>query len=81
MTDKEYQTFKASERGQLMSAVVKLRYEYNLRHDVVNNTDCYIFGSNDEFWLALGILLATPDKTDGERLQMVNKMIADYGRH
>ena len=29
--------------------------------------------------LALGILLATPDKTDGERLQMVNKMIADYG--
>ena len=80
MTDKQYQAFKASERGQLMAAVAKLRNEYDSMYEVVNNADCYILDSSMGFWLALGILLATPDKTDGERLQMVNKMIADYGK-
>ena len=80
MTDKEYQAFEASERGQLMAAIAKLKNEYDSMYAVVNNADCYILDSSMEFWLALGILLATPDKTDGERLQMVNKMIADYGK-
>ena len=79
MTDKEYQAFKASERGQLMAAIAKLRYKYDPTYEVVNSEDCYILDSSMEFWLALGILLATPDKTDGERLETVNKMIEDYG--